>query len=106
MASKKDNILQFNQYMKSDKMPYIIYADLESMITKTDRCASNLEKSSTTKLGEHVSCGYSMPIIWEFDTIKNKHSLSRGEDYMKKFCSSLREHATNVINLRRRKYYR
>ena len=25
---QKDNILQFNQYMKSDKMPHIIYADL------------------------------------------------------------------------------
>ena len=29
MPSEKDNILKFNQYMKSDKMPYIIYADIE-----------------------------------------------------------------------------
>ena len=28
MPSEKDNILEFNQYMKSDKMPYIIYADI------------------------------------------------------------------------------
>ena len=45
MPSKKNYILQFNQYMKSDKMPYIIYADLESLIEKIDRCANNLEKS-------------------------------------------------------------
>ena len=32
MQSKKNNMLQFNQYMKSDKMPYIIYTDLESLI--------------------------------------------------------------------------
>ena len=32
MPSQKDNILEFNQYMKSDKMPYIIYADMESSI--------------------------------------------------------------------------
>ena len=34
MASQKGNILQYNQYQKSDKMPYIIYADLESLIKK------------------------------------------------------------------------
>ena len=29
VQSEKNNILEFNQYMKSDKMPYIIYADIE-----------------------------------------------------------------------------
>ena len=30
MPSEKDNILQFNQYVKSDRTPYIINADMES----------------------------------------------------------------------------
>ena len=34
MPSEKDNILDFNQYIKSDKMPYIIYADIESLIKR------------------------------------------------------------------------
>ena len=34
MTSEKNNILGFNQYTKSDKMPYIIYADIESLIKK------------------------------------------------------------------------
>ena len=34
MPSQKDNMLQFNQYMKSEKIPYIIYADLKSLIKK------------------------------------------------------------------------
>ena len=37
MPSEKDKILKFNQYMKSDKIPYIIYADIESLIKK-NRC--------------------------------------------------------------------
>ena len=32
MLSEKDKILEFNQYLKSDKMQYIIYADIESLI--------------------------------------------------------------------------
>ena len=34
MSSEKDNILEFNQLMKSYKMPYIIYADMEFLIKK------------------------------------------------------------------------
>ena len=34
MLSEKDKILEFNQYEKSGKMPYIIYADIESPIKK------------------------------------------------------------------------
>ena len=54
MPSEKDNILEFNQHMKSDKMPYIIYAEIESLIKEIDGCANNPEKSSTTKIGEHI----------------------------------------------------
>ena len=32
MPLEKDKILEFNQYMKSDKMSYIIYPDMESLI--------------------------------------------------------------------------
>ena len=57
MPSEKDNILEFNQYMKSHKMPYIIHADMECLIKTIDRCTNNLENSSTTKIGEHILCG-------------------------------------------------
>ena len=32
MPTEKNKILKFNQYMKLDKIPYIIYADLESLM--------------------------------------------------------------------------
>ena len=36
--SEKSNILEFNQYMKSDKMPCNTYADIESLIKKVHGC--------------------------------------------------------------------
>ena len=71
-------------------MPYIIYADIESLIRKIWGCANNPEKSSTTKIGEHIPCGYSISTIWRFDHIEDKHTLYCGKDCMKKFCTSLR----------------
>ena len=44
-----------------------------------------------------------MSTIWAFDNIENEHSLQCGKDYMKKFCSFLREHATNTINFEKKK---
>ena len=57
MPSEKNNILEFNQYMKSNKMPYIIYADMESLIKKIDGYANNPKNYSTTNIGEHFPCG-------------------------------------------------
>ena len=81
-------------------MPYIIYADIGYLIKKIDECANNAENSSKT--GEHIPCGYSMSTIWAFDNIENKYTLYCGEDCLKKFCTSLREHATNIINFDKR----
>ena len=41
MPSEKDDILEFNQYIKSNKMQYIIYADIESVIRKINWCANS-----------------------------------------------------------------
>ena len=45
MSLEKDNILEFNQYMKSDEMSYIIYAGIESLTGKIYGCANNPENS-------------------------------------------------------------
>ena len=56
VLSPQKDISKFNQYMKSNKT-------LESLIKKTDNCKNNPEKSSTTKIGEHIPCGYLMSTI-------------------------------------------
>ena len=39
-----------------------------------------------------------MSTISSFRKIKNKHDVSRGKDYVKRFCEFLREHAMNIID--------
>ena len=58
------------------------------------------EKSSTTKVNEHIPSGFSMSTISSFKSIKNKHDVCRGKDCMKKFCESLREHAMKITNFK------
>ena len=89
--------------MNSDKMPHIIYADIESLIKKMDGCPNNPEKFSTIKTGAHFPFRYSMATIWTFNNIENKYTLYRGEDCIKKFCESLREPAKNVNDSEKKK---
>ena len=44
-----------------------------------------------------------MSTIWKFDNIENKNNVYRGEDCMKKFCESLREHTVKIINFEKKK---
>ena len=86
MSSEDNKILELNQYYKFDKAPFIIYTDLECLIEKIDGCKNNPEKSSTTKVSEHVPSGFSLSTISSFKSIENKHDVYRGKDCMKKFC--------------------
>ena len=63
MPSEDTKILEINQYQKSDKAPFIIYAHLECTIKNIDRCKNNPENSSTAKVSKHIPSGFSMSTI-------------------------------------------
>ena len=51
-------ILELDQYQKSNKAPFIIYADLECLIKKIDGGKNNPENSSTAKVIEYILSGF------------------------------------------------
>ena len=100
MQSEDTKILKHNQYQKSDKAPFIIYADLEYIIEKTDGCKYNPENLSTTKARNHIPSGISMSAISSFRSIENKHYIYRGKDNIGKFYEFLSEYAINISHLK------
>ena len=54
MPSEDTKILEFNQYKKSDKAPFVIYADLEYLIDKIDGGKNNPDNSFTIKVSKHI----------------------------------------------------
>ena len=102
MPFEDTKISEFNQYQKSDKASFIIYAHLKCIIEKINRCKNNPENSSTTKISEHIPSGFSISAISSTKSIENKHDIYRRKDCMKKFCEFFRELAMKVIHLRKR----
>ena len=80
------------------KAPFIVYADLESLLEKMGTCYDSPEKSPTTKTNKHTPAGYSLFTHCSFDKTKNMLNHDRGKNCMKKFCRDLRKHATKFIN--------
>ena len=100
---EETKILEFNRYQKSDKAPFIIYANLDCVKEKTDGCKNNPENSSTTKVTEHILSEFSMSTISSFRSIRNKHDVYRSKDCVIKFFEFWREHAVKIINLKKMK---
>ena len=98
MLPEDSRVLEFNT---KNKTPSIIYADSESLTKRIDGCQNNFEKLFTTKVGQHISSGYSISIIWTFQGVENKHDVYRGEDCMKKFCESSRDSSTKINNFQK-----
>ena len=89
MPNKDNNILKYNHGEKFMKAPFIIYADLESLLEKISTCHYNANESSTTKINNHTPSGYSFFTHCSFDNTKNRLSYYRGQDSMEMFCKGL-----------------
>ena len=99
MPKEDDKILKY----KSMISPFVIYYDLESLLERINTCHNNPGKSSTAKINNHTTSGYSLFIHSLFDAKENKLDCYRGKDCMKKFCENLKEHVIRIINYIKKK---
>ena len=60
------------------KVPFIIYADLESLLEKMGTCQNNPKNLSTTKINEYTPSGYLLFRHCSFNATKNKLDYYRG----------------------------
>ena len=94
---KKGSILKYISGEKYIMTPFVIYADLESILEKISDCENDPEKSSTIKVNKNISPSYSLFSHCLFDKTKNKLDYYRGKNCMKNFSLDLREHAEKII---------
>ena len=75
---------------------------MECLLKKIDTCQNNPDLSSPTKINQHIPSGYSIYTNCSFDKSNNKLSYYRGEDCMKRFCKDLKDHATKIIDFKKK----
>ena len=77
---------------------FLIYADLECLLTKEPSRQNNLENSYTQRKAKLKPPGYSLSLICSFDETKDRRKFYRRKDCIKNFCKDLKELATEIIS--------
>ena len=92
MPSEVTKLSEISQDQKSDEATFVIYADLECLVEKTDGCENNSKNSFLIKVGKHIPSVFLISTISWFKNIENKHDVYRVKDCMKMFCQFLRSY--------------
>ena len=82
---EKGASIKYHPGVKSMRVPYALFADIESLPKKVDTCTNGPDKSSTTQLNKHEMCGYSLVMHCSFNEKNNVIDYYRGKDCLKKF---------------------
>ena len=96
----KNDILKFKNYCNSEKVPFIIYADTESLIKLIQTCEADPEKSYTKKYQKHEPISFSYYIKCFDDNVFEPVLRSyTGEDAMQKFVEWLEKDVKEIANI-------
>ena len=97
---EKGTILKFKHHDRSEKLPFIIYADTEALIKEMQNCDPNPLYSYTKKYQKHKPISFSY-YIKSFDNNVYKSKLRKytGEDAMEKFVDWIEEDVKDIANI-------
>ena len=97
---KKGSILKFENYCNSEKVPFIIYADMESLLNPIQSCEPNPQSSYTKKYQKHQPISYSYYIkCFDDNVFSQEPKTYTGLDAKQKFVESLEKDVKEIANI-------
>jgi hypothetical protein len=81
--------IEFNQYDRKFKCPVAIYADFETLVSKSSVKEHNSSNSSTTKLADLPPCGFAFNVVSDYPEMNLGLTSYRGEDAIEVFLKKL-----------------
>ena len=97
---EKGTILRFEHHERSEKLPFIIYADTEALIKEMQNCDPNPQKSYTKKYQKHEPISFSYYIkSFDDNVYESKLRKYKGEDAMEKFVEWIEEDVKEIANI-------
>ena len=82
----KNPIVQYSDGQFQFKVPFIMYADFESILEPIQGLGNNPTISSTRCINNHVPSTWCIRSEFAYGKVENPLRLYRGEDCVKKFC--------------------
>ena len=93
--------LRFKNFVHSEKVPFIVYADMESLIKNMDNCDPDPNKSYTKKYQKHEPISFSYYIKCFNDSVyESRLRTYTGKDAMDVFIKWLEEDVKAIANIK------
>lgn len=87
LPTLNDHMLYFKDYSMIRRVPYVIYADFESVLLPVQSCAQRTSVSSTTIKQIHIPCGYCIVVVGPSKIYEPK--VYRGKNCVQHFFETL-----------------
>ena len=98
---EKDTFLRFKNFLHSEKVPFIVYADTESLIKEMHNCDPNPQNSYTKKYQKHEPISFSYYIkCFDNSVYEPRLSTYTGKDAMDVFIKWLEEDVKAIANIK------
>ena len=101
---EKGTMLKFENYNRSEKVPFVVYADFESYIKPMQSCDPHPEKSYTKQYQKHEPLSFCYFIKCFDDEVYTPKLVSYiGESAAQKFIEMLEEDIRKITNIPKKK---
>lgn len=93
---EKGSVIKFKNYNHKQDIPFVIYADFESLLEK---CGQHVEQSksvNTCSLQRHVPAAFGYHIVCSIDESYNRYVSYRGPDCVDKFIDTLYKDVSDI----------
>ena len=101
---KKSTMLEFKNYHRMEKVPFLVYADFESFIKSLDTCELNPEGSYTNQYQKHEPSSFCYYIkCFDNEVYEPKLVSYTGKDAAQKFVEMLEEDIKIIANIPEKK---
>lgn len=101
MPTEEDKWLKFTDISKQLKVPFVVYADFESILERHYGCHPDPNKSSTIKLAKHVPSGFTYKVVGISPETTENHVTYRGEDAVEKFMDHMVKLEEKLVSILR-----
>ena len=92
-------VTKFKSFRETGKIPFVIYADLESLLHKlTVTQKLEVDQEQTEKLQKHVACSYGYKVVCCYnDSLSKPYKMYRGTDSVHKFFTDIFEEEKEIL---------
>ena len=96
-------IFKFKSFRETVKLPFVIYADLESLLQaltdiQKQEVDREVDQEQTVKLQKHVACSYGYKVVCCYDDCLSKpFKMYRGLDSVHKFFTDIFEEEKGIL---------